>query len=279
MNYYELKLCVSPGVHDIFVAELAEIGFESFVEEDTCLLGYIPETGFNGDALQHIMQQYESITGTVDYSIKYLEKENWNAEWERNYPPIDVEGRVLVRASFHDMDASSYEYIIEINPKMSFGTGHHETTWMMLAHQLEIDQSGKQVLDVGSGTGILAIMAALRGATYVSAFDIEDWATENALENVQLNHLEDVVHVRQGTIEDEPAAQYDVVLANINRNILLREIPTYVEYMTPVGTLVISGFYEHDLPEIEAVAQSVGLQLTSLKTRNGWAAARFTRQL
>ncbi len=276
MNYYELQLHVSPGFTDIFVAELSEIGFDSFVEEENYLLAYIPEEGFHPEPIQEILQRYEAITGTLDYSIKFIEKENWNAEWEKNYPPIDVEGRVLVRASFHEMDASSYEYEIVINPKMSFGTGHHETTWMMLAHQLEIGQEDKHVLDVGSGTGILAIMAGLRGASYVSAFDIEDWATENAIENVGLNHLNDIVKVRQGTIEDEPAALYDVVLANINRNILLREIPMYKEFMKPGGLLVVSGFYEQDLPEIETVAQSAGLELIVTKTRNGWAAARFS---
>lgn len=275
MNYYELKLSVSPGFADIFVAELAEIGFDSFVEEEDVLLAYIPEDQFDQEAITGIISRYEPLTGPLTYETSLMEKQNWNAEWERNYPPIEVEGQVLVRASFHEMDAEGFTHQIVINPKMSFGTGHHETTWMMLAHQLEIDQKGKSALDVGSGTGILAIMAALRGARFVSAFDIEEWAAENAEENVRLNSVENAVRVRQGTIETEPAAQYEVVLANINRNILLREIPTYVQFLAPGGTLVVSGFYEGDLPEIQDVAVSSGLELVSLKTRNGWAAARF----
>lgn len=275
MNYYELKLSVSPGFADIFVAELAEIGFDSFVEEDDVLLAYVPEDQYNEEAVREIIGRYEPLTGPLTFETSRMEKQNWNAEWEKNYPPIDVEGQVLVRAGFHKMDTSGFTHEIVINPKMSFGTGHHETTWMMLAHQLEIDQEGKSALDVGSGTGILAIMAALRGAKFVSAFDIEEWAAENAGENVGLNRVENIVRVRQGTIETEPAEKYEVVLANINRNILLREIPTYVQYLTPGGTLVVSGFYEGDLPEIQDVADASGLELVSVKTRNGWAAARF----
>ncbi|MFT4030933.1 MAG: 50S ribosomal protein L11 methyltransferase [Siphonobacter sp.] len=275
MNYYELKLFVTPAFADIFVAELAEIGFDSFVEEDQYLLAYILEDHYKTEAIDALLDRYEPLTGKLAYAIEPIAKQNWNAEWESNYPPIDVKGHVLVRAGFHEMDSSGFDYEIVINPKMSFGTGHHETTWMMLAHQLEIEQKGKTALDVGSGTGILAIMAALQGASRVSAFDIEDWATENAIENTQLNHVDQIVNVRQGTIETEPVALYDVVLANINRNILIREIPIYKRYLAEGGTLVVSGFYEHDLPEIQAVAMTTGLSLHSVMIRNGWAAARF----
>jgi ribosomal protein L11 methyltransferase len=274
MNYLELQLQVSPEFADILVAELAEIGFESFTEEAEGLNAYILTDQFDDATLQALVARYASLT-PLAYEVKEIEKQNWNETWEQNYEPIEVEGQVRVRASFHP-ENKNFAYEIVINPKMSFGTGHHETTSMVLAHQLEIAHEGKHVLDVGSGTGILAIMAEKRGAAYVSAFDIEEWAAENARENVELNGCSRVV-VRQGTIETEPPALYEVVLANINRNILVREIPIYATFMTPQATLVISGFYEQDIPEIEAVAIAEGFDKVSVKTKNNWASVRFER--
>lgn len=255
------------------MAELAEIGFDTFTEEPEGLNAYILENEYIAENLLNVITQYTPLT-PLAYEISPVEKENWNAVWESNYEPIEVEGRCRIRASFHEPDPS-FEYEILINPKMSFGTGHHETTAMMLAHQLGIAHHRKRVLDVGSGTGILAIMAARMGASRVSAFDIEDWATLNAIENTQLNGVEAVVSVRQGTIDDEPLAQFEIVLANINRNILLKEIPKYTQYLAPKGILLVSGFYESDIEDIAEMAQSVGLQHTHTKTQNQWASLRF----
>jgi ribosomal protein L11 methyltransferase len=276
MNYIELKLSINPEFSDIFMAELGEIGYETFTEEDDSLNAYIVEDLFSEDAVDEIMERYLGMT-PISYSYKTLEKQNWNEEWEKNYEPIlAAHGRVRVRASFHEPDPTvAYELLI--NPKMSFGTGHHETTSMVLSLQMDINHQNKKVLDVGCGTGILAIFAAKLGATEVAGFDIEEWAAENARENCQLNDCEGIV-IRQGTIEDEPQEQYDIILANINRNILMRDIPQYVQFMkTAPAHLIVSGFYEHDIGDIENVAKSVGLVKTISERKNNWAAVVFER--
>lgn len=275
MNYIELKLSVDAEFSDIFMAELGELGYETFTEESYGLNAYITEDLFSEENLDSMIERYLGMT-QISYSFKSLEKKNWNEEWEKSYEPISVfENGILVRASFHEPNPA-YQYEIVINPKMSFGTGHHETTSMMLGLQLkEINHEGKKVLDVGCGTGILAIMASKLGASEVAAFDIEEWAAENSRENVALNHCENVV-VRQGTIEDEPAEQYDVVLANINRNILMRDIPQYINFMKPnASVLAVSGFYEHDIADIETVANEVGLVKIGGTSKNNWASVIF----
>jgi ribosomal protein L11 methyltransferase len=275
MNYIELKLSVDAEFSDIFMAELGELGYETFTEESYGLNAYITEDLFSEENLDSMIERYLGMT-QISYSFKSLEKKNWNEEWEKSYEPISVfENGILVRASFHEPNPA-YQYEIVINPKMSFGTGHHETTSMILGLQLkEINHADKKVLDVGCGTGILAIMASKLGASEVAAFDIEEWAAENSRENVALNHCENVV-VRQGTIEDEPAEQYDVVLANINRNILMRDIPQYINFMKPnASVLAVSGFYEHDIADIEKVANEVGLVKIGGTSKNNWASVIF----
>ncbi|WP_019988795.1 50S ribosomal protein L11 methyltransferase [Rudanella lutea] len=273
MNYTELKLTLSPDYADILTAELAELGFESFVETDEGLNAYIIEPDFDEAAVQEVIDRYALQTAIV-YEVTSLEKRNWNAEWEQSYQPIEVGQAVRVRASFHEPDPA-FQFDLVINPKMSFGTGHHETTAMMLEHQLSIDHAGKSVLDVGSGTGILAILAARMGAAPVVAFDIEEWAVENAQENAALNDCA-AIRVFQGTIADvDTADRYDIVLANINRNVLLTEIPTYAALMNPGGCLLVSGFYEHDAADIDAKAREAGLRSVGRKTQNGWCSLVF----
>lgn len=276
MNYTELTITLLPDYSDILTAELAELGFESFVETDEGFLAYIPETDFDESALQTVIAKYADQTA-IAYQVSSLEKKNWNAEWEQNYSPIEVADKVRVRASFHAPD-TRFRYELVINPKMSFGTGHHETTAMMLEHQTHINHTGKAVLDVGSGTGILAILAALMGAEPVVAFDIEEWAVENAIENAELNGCPQI-RVFQGTIADvDPTDQYDIVLANINRNVLLAEIPIYTHLLTQNGQLLVSGFYEHDAADIEQKANESGLRCTAKLTKNQWASLRFERK-
>lgn len=273
MNYSELQLRLSPDYTDILTAELAELGYESFVETDEGLNAYITEPDFNEEAVQELIAKYAGQTA-IAYEVSSLEKRNWNAEWERDYEPIEVANQVRVRASFHASDAR-FRYDIVINPKMSFGTGHHETTAMMLEQQLGFDFVGKTVLDVGSGTGILAILAAKMGAKSVLAFDIEEWAVENARENAELNDCPQITGF-QGTIEDvNPTDQYDIVLANINRNVLLAEIPIYTNLLTNNGYLVVSGFYENDAPDIEQKAVEAGLSLVNRATANQWTSLSF----
>lgn len=275
MNYTELQLTVSADYSDILMAELAGLGFESFVETDEGLNAYVLEPDFDEAAIQAIVDKYADQTA-IAYQINSLEKKNWNEEWERNYQPIEVRGQIRVRASFHEPD-SKFRYDIVINPKMSFGTGHHETTAMMLEHQLGVDAAGKTVLDVGSGTGILAILAALQGARRVVAFDIEEWAVENARENAELNGFPSI-DVFQGTIHDvNQTEKFDIVLANINRNVLLADIPVYVRLMKPGGTLLVSGFYEQDAPDIEEKGLAEGLTKTGQLSQNKWVSLRFDK--
>ncbi len=275
MNHTELQLRLSPDYTDILTAELAELGFESFVETDEGLSAYIIESGFDEQAVQELIAKYAGQTA-IAYEVHSLEKRNWNAEWERDYEPIEVANQVRVRASFHQSDAR-FHYDIIVNPKMSFGTGHHETTAMMLEQQLGLDFSGKTVLDVGSGTGILAILAAKMGAKNVLAFDIEEWAVENARENAELNNCPQIT-VFQGTIADiKPDHQYNIILANINRNVLLAEIPTYTDLLMEGGYLVVSGFYEHDAADIERKATEVNLVPVNGMAIREWTSLVFQK--
>ena len=275
MNYTELRLTVSPDYADILIAELAEVGFESFVETDEGLNAYITEPDFNEKAVRDVTAKYADQTA-IAYTVTSLEKRNWNAEWEQSYQPIEVGQTVRVRASFHESNPA-FEYDLVINPKMSFGTGHHETTAMMLEHQLGIDHAGKSVLDVGSGTGILAVLAARMGAADVLAFDIEEWAVENAQENADLNDCPQM-RVFQGTIADvDPNSRFDIVLANINRNVLLAELPTYAAFVREGGYLLVSGFYEHDAVDIERKAKETGLRPVRDMVTNGWCSLVYQK--
>lgn len=273
-TYIETRLTLNPDYNDILMAELAEIGYESFVESNEGLSAYIPETDFELEALQQLVDRYRSLT-EIGLEYEQMETKNWNEEWERNYQPIEVAGKIRVRASYHTPDPS-FEYDIVIDPKMSFGTGHHETTTLVMEQQLSLDQREKSVLDVGSGTGILAILAEKLGATRLTAFDIEEWAYLNAVENAAMNGCTHI-HVFQGTIADCPPDTYDIVLANINRNILLQEIPTYAAFLAPGGTLMVSGFYEFDIADIVQKAEEVPLRLVAQKTLNQWAVLRFEK--
>jgi len=273
-NYFEARLTLNPDFNEILMAELGQIGYESFVETDEGLSAYITEADFDLAQLQQVVDDYQHLT-PVTFAYEQLETKNWNEEWERNYQPIEVAGQIRVRASYHAPDPA-FRYDIVIDPKMSFGTGHHETTTLVMEQQLSLDHHDKSVLDVGSGTGILAILAEMLGATRLTAFDIEEWAYLNAVENAELNGCKHIT-VFQGTIEDCPAGLYDIVLANINRNILLREIPIYVQFLQPGGTLMVSGFYEFDINDIIQKAEEVDLKLIAQKTLNQWAVIRFEK--
>ncbi len=272
MDYIELTLQADADFVEILMAELAELGFESFVETDDGLEAYVQEEIFDDMAVKQMLESYASRTG-ISYQFKKIVRQNWNAEWEKNFQPIQIGEQIFVRADFHE-PKPDFPYEIIITPKMSFGTGHHETTSMVMEHQLTIDHTGKKVLDVGTGTGILAVLASKLGAGHISAFDIDEWSVENTIENIKLNGAENI-SVRQGTIEDEPQAIYEIVLANINRNILISQIPAYVKFMAPGAELVVSGFYEKDIADIEKVAESVGLKKIAQLSKNNWAAVVF----
>ncbi|MFN4146998.1 MAG: 50S ribosomal protein L11 methyltransferase [Runella sp.] len=271
-QYLETSLTLHPDFNEILMAELAEIGYESFVETDEGLLAYIQKEHFDESQILALIERYQHLTPIVHSSV-LLENKNWNEEWERNYQPIEVANKIRVRASYHTPNPD-FEYEMVIDPKMSFGTGHHETTTLVMELQLGLGHAQKSVLDVGSGTGILAILAEKLGAVRLTAFDIEEWAYLNAVENAALNGCQRI-HFFQGTIADCPPDEYDIVLANINRNILLQEIPIYNTYLKTGGTLIVSGFYEFDAPDIIQKAKDVGLESVVQKSLNQWTAIEF----
>ena len=257
MNYIEYDFTVSPLEmgSEILIAELAEVGFDSFVDTPTGIKAYIPKDSWNEQILEDIYL-LGNPEFTISYQITEIEQVNWNEEWEKNFSPIVVEDLCTVRANFHP--ALNTPYDIVITPKMSFGTGHHETTYMMLQQLLSLSLESMKVLDMGCGTGILAIMAALRGARDITAIDIDPWCVENASENVQQNDCS-FITIKQGD----------------NRNILLSDIPAYVQTLLPKGLLLVSGFYEEDLAAIKEKCQEVGLTYISHIERNRWVSAKF----
>ncbi|RYC53383.1 50S ribosomal protein L11 methyltransferase [Flagellimonas olearia] len=271
--YLEYDFTIEPAqpATDILIAELGEVGFESFVENETGLLAYILKSDWREDILDglFILQQpgFE-----ISWIQKEIQQQNWNAEWERNFHPITVGDRCMVRAPFHP--AAEVEYDIVIEPKMSFGTGHHETTHMMLQHILDMDVQGKSVLDMGCGTGVLAILAKKKGAGPVDAIDIDEWCYLNTQENIERNDCESI-KAFQGDSSLLKGKKYNVILANINRNILMEDIPVYVECLTSGGTLLLSGFYLKDLDAISSKCAAYGLQFEKNLEKNNWISAKY----
>lgn len=277
MNYYELVCVPADGTHttELLIAHLADIGFESFVENDNnTLSAYIQNTFFT-DEVKAALQSAEIKELAAQISFVEIPDQNWNAVWESEYEPITISGKCHVRAPFHP-SPQGVEYDIVIMPKMSFGTAHHETTRLMVQYVLELPVEGKQLLDMGSGTAVLAILAALRGAGPVLAIDNDEWAYKNAIENVAGNNTHQI-EVLFGDSSLLSSRRFDVILANINRNILLGDIPVYSQCLPAGGKLVMSGFYLEDLPLIEACCHQNGLHLLSQKAENNWVAACFSK--
>ena len=273
MDFIEVTLKVNADFADILTAELGELGFDAFVETEDGFSAYIEEERYSEEALQEMLQRYAKQV-QVTYAIQKIERQNWNEEWERNFEALFIGGQVSVRASFH-LRPEQAKYDIVINPKMSFGTGHHETTTLMIENQLTVDHQGKRVLDMGCGTGILAIMAGELGAAEIVAVDIEDWTVENARENAELNNYGQI-DVRLGGAETIAGEQpFDIILANINRNVLLEDMATYKAVLKPEGWLLLSGFYTEDLPILQQKAESLGLQYESHRVKNNWVSALF----
>lgn len=277
MDYIEIRCRVEPleSGSEILTALLGDMGCDSFMDWEEGLLAYIPETDFSEQSLREIRLPASSGI-TWSYTLQRIKDEDWNAVWESHYEPVWVDGQCYIRAPFHPpVKEAAYELLIE--PKMSFGTAHHETTAQMISYLLEEDCLGKSVLDMGSGTGVLAILAAMRGASELTAIDNDEWAYRNMLENCQLNHTENI-RCLLGDAGSIPDTAYDVVLANINRNILLQDMPHYTTHLRPHGTLLISGFYEgEDLQLLRKKAEGLGLAYATHRTRNRWVAARFTK--
>lgn len=270
MQYLEFKISCKEPFREILIAELAEVGYDSFLETDEGFDAYIQEDLLDRNAYQQVIDQYQDVA-CLQVTESIMPKVNWNEEWEKNYDPIEVGDQVYVRASFHQ-PRSEFRYEILINPKMSFGTGHHATTFLMLSHQLTIDHSGKRVLDIGAGTGILAIMAHQLDARHIEAFDIDEWCVENGNENFDLNGMSGV-RMGLGTVREiKPKGEFDIVLANINKNVLLDEMEVYATLVKTAGYLLLSGFYEHDVLDIAEKAFQYGFVEKEVQTKDDWAA-------
>ncbi len=271
-----MKCAVRGGSEEagILVAELAALGFESFSEEDDALLAYIPQEDFSRQRLLTV-EALKKLDEQSALEVRLIEDQNWNAVWESNYPPVTI-GNCHVRAPFHP-ENPSVRYDIVLDPKMAFGTAHHETTVLMIELLLSELCEGKRVLDMGCGTAVLAILASMKGAKEVTAIDNDDWANRNALENVALNHCTGIV-VKQGdatALKSLPA--FDLILANINKNILLQDMAAYAEVLKKRGRVFFSGFYTEDLEAIGREAGKHGLKFVTSKTKNNWVAAVFSR--
>ena len=271
--YLEFDFKVKPlqPASDILMAELGDLGFESFVENEKGLLAYILKSEWQEQTLDDLfVLQHPDFD--ISWTSKEIEQQNWNAEWEKNFHPIRVGDGCMVRAPFHAKEEVTFDIVIE--PKMSFGTGHHETTYMMLQHILNTDFEGKSVLDMGCGTGVLAILAKMKGARSADAIDIDEWCYLNSLENVERNNCADI-QVFQGDSSLLNDKKYDIILANINRNILLEDIPIYANSLNKGGALFLSGFYLEDLDAISSKCAAHGLEFEKNLEKNRWVSAKY----
>ena len=278
MDYIKLSYTITPHneeIREILMAQLGEIGFESFLEVESGLEAYIPKKDFNQDRLAELtITLHEEFEFT--FEIEEIPDQNWNEVWEKNYfQPIQIGDQCVVRSPHHkDVPQAKYEIFIE--PKMSFGTGHHETTGLVMKYLLGIDCQNLDILDMGCGSGILGILAAKLGAKSVFGIDIDEWAYFNTIENLELNGVS-TMSVKQGDASLLGDKIYDLVLANINRNILLEDIKHYSKVTKSGGTIIMSGFYESDLPMIKEEAEQQGYQFQRCELDNNWCAALFTK--
>lgn len=272
LGYYFTVNPLQPAV-EILIAELGYAGFESFVETEEGVTAYIQKEEWNEQILDDV-QILKSNEFEITYTFDEIEQTNWNEEWEKNFNPIIVDDRCSVRAPFHEKFDTDYDIIIE--PKMSFGTGHHETTHMMIQHILKNDFEGKSVLDMGCGTGVLAILAEMRGASQLEAIDIDNWCYLNSLENVVRNNCKHIT-VLEGEGSLLEGKTFDTIIANINRNILLEDIKVYAKCLNENGSLFLSGFYKEDIPFIQKECELYDLNLSDQLDRNNWVALHFKK--
>lgn len=278
MTYLEFKFSTNPyseTVNDVLAALLGKAGFESFVEWEGGLMAYIPSPIYDESSLEGSLQEFPIEGAEIDYTYSRMEDKDWNEEWEKNFfRPIVIGDRCVIHSTFHH-DVPRAEYDIVINPQMAFGTGHHETTSLIIEELLNSELENKSVLDMGCGTSILAILARMRGAKPCTAIDIDEWCVRNSIENIELNGVTDIA-VSQGDASALTGkGPFDVVIANINRNILLNDMKQYVACMRPGSELYMSGFYVDDIPVIRQEAEKNGLRFVEHKEKNRWAAVKF----
>ena len=276
MNYYACSFTnpENENLKDMFMELLGSIGFDSFMDTDEGFEAYCQEPALDENELNDIMQMEQFV------NVKLLKKElipdqDWNATWEASYEPVIINEFCRIRAPFHKVEGS-YKYDLIIEPKMSFGTAHHETTSQIIELMLQSDFSGLNLLDMGSGTGVLAILAKKLGSATTVAIDNDEWAYRNALDNIRLNDENDII-VELGDANSLNDRQFDIILANINRNILLRDMKEYVKCLVDGGKIFFSGFYEEDLVLIAKEAERLGLKYSNHVTKNNWTAAVFVK--
>ena len=258
---------------EILIAQLGETAFESFIETEDGFSAYIQKELWTADVLEdvYLMQSPEF---TISYTYEEIEQVNWNEEWEKNFEPIDVDGKCHVRAPFHPKTNAEFDIVIE--PKMSFGTGHHETTHMMIQHLLAMDVNNMKTLDMGCGTAILAILAEMKGAQPIDAIDIDNWCYLNSIENAERNNCSQIT-VYEGEADLLKGKQYDLIIANINRNILLNDMQQYVDCLNDNGIVLLSGFYTEDIPFIDASCVEKGLTFVTQLERNNWVSLKYVK--
>ncbi|MGL5689665.1 MAG: 50S ribosomal protein L11 methyltransferase [Bacteroidales bacterium] len=279
MNYLEFQFSISPNNEinaDVLSAMLGEIGFESFVSTDNGIDAYIQTSLYDENNIKEVIENFP-MEASITFTSNEVIAQNWNEEWEKHYfQPIIIDQKCVIHSSFHK-DIPQTEYDILIDPKMSFGTGHHETTSLMLTFLLEEDLQGKSFLDMGCGTAVLAILASKKGANPITAIDIDEWATDNANENIRLNNTANIKILLGDAALLQNENNFDVIFANINRNILLNDMHNYVTKLNDNGHLFMSGFYKQDIPVIEEEANRLGLKLVDFKERNNWVSVKFAK--
>ena len=259
----------------ILIAQLEETAFESFEETEIGISAYV-QKDFCSDNILNDIEILSDENFKISYTTEEIEPVNWNEEWEKNFTPIDVDGICHVRAPFHSETSAKYEIVIE--PKMSFGTGHHETTYMMIQHLLELDVTNKKTIDMGCGTAILAILAEMKGAQPIDAVDIDNWCYLNSIENAERNNCKHIAVYEGDASWLNQGQKYDVFIANINRNILLNDMATYVNCMNDNSILLLSGFYTEDFDAINECCEKLGLTFESKKERNNWLGLKYVKK-
>ena len=278
MKYLEFTFRTVPCteiVNDVLSGVLGEAGFESFVEQTDGITAYIQKELYNESLLKEALADFPLPDTQIEYNFVEAEDKDWNEEWEKNFfQPIVIGDRCVIHSTFHN-DVPQAEYDIVINPQMAFGTGHHETTSLILEELLDADLTGKSVLDMGCGTSILAILAAKRGAYPVTAIDIDDWCVNNSRDNIALNQAEGITMELGDASKLKGRQPFDIIIANINRNILLADMAQYAACMHPGSEIYMSGFYVDDIPAIRAEGERLGMEYLHHKEKNRWAEVKL----